>query len=357
MIYFFAFILAFIIAVAVTPLVIKLARRTKLLDIPRGRHQHQAPTPLLGGLSIFVAFFGVAAIYGGYLTATNLNLWHWLGVFVGALVLIIGGWLDDKYELKPHYQIIFPLLAVIAVVLGGIGIEKVTNPLGGFLHLDTWQIPLFKWAGEMHYFMVIADSFTILWLLGMIYTTKLLDGVDGLVTGIASIASIIIFIFTQTERYFQPDVSLAAIILAGACLGFLVYNWNPAKIFLGESGSMLLGFLLGVLSIISGGKIAIALLIMGLPILDVIWTIIRRLAHKKNPFASPDRKHLHFLLLDSGLGVKKTVLVFYAFAAIFGLSALFLQSRGKLIALAVLGVIMIVMTGVFYYLDKKPKLR
>lgn len=357
MIYTFAFILAFIISVVVTPLVVKLAQRIKLLDIPRGRHQHKAPTPLLGGLAIFVAFFVVAAICAEQLTATNLNLTHWLGVFLGAMILMIGGYLDDKYQLGPRYQIIFPLLAVLAVVMGGIGIEKVTNPLGGFLQLDTWKIPLFAFAGEMRYFVVIADSFTVLWLLGMIYTTKLLDGVDGLVTGIASIASIIIFIFTQSVRYFQPDVSLAAIILAGACLGFLLYNWNPAKIFLGESGSMLLGFLLGVLSIISGGKIAIALLIMGLPILDVIWTIIRRLAAKKNPFASPDRQHLHFLLLDSGLGVKKTVLFFYAFAAVFGLSALFLQSRGKLIALAVLGLVMVLMIAIFYYLDKKPKLR
>ncbi len=351
-----AFILAFLIAVGLTPLVIRLARKINLIDVPRDRHIHKKPTPLLGGLAIFVAFFAVAGLYVKYLTATELHLSHWLGVFVGALLLVIGGYLDDKYNLKPKYQFLFPLLASLAVIAGGVGIAKVTNPFGGLLFLDTLKIPIMSYGGQMHYFMVIADTFTILWILGMTYTTKILDGLDGLVTGIATIASIIIFLFTQTQRYFQPDISLAAIILAGACLGFLIYNWNPAKIFLGESGAMLLGFLLGVLSIISGGKIAVALLIMGLPILDVAWTITRRILQKKNPFSSPDRQHLHFKLLDSGLSVKRTVLFFYIFAVVFGASALFLQSKGKLISLSILAIMMVIIVTIFYLLDKKQKL-
>jgi UDP-N-acetylmuramyl pentapeptide phosphotransferase/UDP-N-acetylglucosamine-1-phosphate transferase len=140
------------------------------------------------------------------------------------------------------------------------------------------------------------------------------------------------------------------LIFSAACLGFLVFNWHPAKIFLGEGGSLLLGYILGVLAIISGGKVAIALLIMGIPILDVGWTILRRLYYGKNPFKFADKKHLHHRLLDLGLGQRKTVLFYYIMALAFGGSALFLQSGGKFYALLLLFIIMlaIVVTLSFY---------
>jgi len=184
------------------------------------------------------------------------------------------------------------------------------------------------------------------------YTTKLLDGLDGLVSGLGAIGAFIIFLFTITTKYYQPDIGLAALILAGACLGFLVFNWHPAKIFLGEGGSLLVGFLLGVLAIISGGKIAIALLVMGLPILDVAWTIVRRLADGKNPFRFADRLHLHHRLYDLGLGQRRTVLIYYLISTVFGLSALFLQSQGKMLALAVLLMIMLGLVISLRYLAK-----
>lgn len=147
-------------------------------------------------------------------------------------------------------------------------------------------------------------------------------------------------------------------MLAGASLGFLIFNFNPAKIFLGEGGSLFFGYALGVLAIISGGKIAIALLVMGIPILDVAWTILRRLASGKNPFRAADRQHLHHRLLDSGLSPKLTVLVFYAGAAVFGLSGLFLQSRGKLWALLILIASMFLLVALLWYRRRtsKPKL-
>ena len=148
------------------------------------------------------------------------------------------------------------------------------------------------------------------------------------------------FLFTTTTRYFQPDITFCLNSINRTALGFLIFNWHPAKIFLGEGGSLLLGYILGVLAIISGGKIAIALLIMGIPILDVFWTILRRLINKQNPFKSADKKHLHHRLLDLGLGQRGTVLLFYFLALSFGLSGLFLQSRGKFLALILLVVIM-----------------
>ncbi|MFH1413185.1 MAG: MraY family glycosyltransferase [bacterium] len=356
MIYLLSFIASFLLSLILTFAIIKLAKRWHIMDKPdKERKIHVKPTPLLGGVAIFLAMAVVMFFVKDRLIAGELEYHHWIGVLIGALFLIIGGILDDKYDLSPKYQIIWPVLAVVSVILGGVGIEKITNPFGDFLYLDQIKFPLLAWAGQMHYFVLIADCFTILWLMGMIYTTKLLDGLDGLVGGVAAIGSLIIFLFTITTKYYQPDIALAALILVGACFGFLILNWHPAKIFLGSTGSMFLGFILGVLSIISGGKIAIALLIMGIPILDVVWTILRRLRAGKNPFKHADRKHLHFRMLDTGLGTRKTVLIYYMLAVVFGLSALFLQSRGKLVSLVALSAIMIGIIIIFAYLDKKSK--
>lgn len=331
------FILTFALALSFTPLMKFLARRLDVVDKPNEQRKiHLFETPLLGGGAIFLAFFAVLFFVKDDLLSGKLTASHWLGFFAGGLLLMLGGFLDDKYRLKPLQQLIFPLFAIVAVISGGVGIEKITNPFGGFIYLGWFSSVLIA-----------------LWLLGMMYTTKLLDGLDGLVTGVTAIGAFIIFLFTMTTRYHQPDVGLAALVLSAACLGFLVFNWHPASIFLGEGGSLFLGFALGVLAVISGGKIAIALLIMGVPILDVVWTIIRRLAAGVNPLKFSDRKHLHFRLYDLGLGQRVTALIFYAFSAVFGLTALALQSSGKVYAFLVLiGVMLAIIIG-FSYLDRK----
>ena len=346
------------VSLAVTIVIRKLATNWKILDYPdKDRKQHETATPLLGGVAVFIAF-SLALYYGkDIILSGNLESHHWVGVFVGGLIIMIGGVLDDKYKLPPRLQVIFPLLAALAVIMGGVGIEKITNPAGDFLYLTKWQLPVFFWAGKTYYFNLMADTFTLLWLLGMSYTTKLLDGVDGLVASITSVASLVIFLFTTTTRWQQDDIAFASLMLLAACLGFLILNWHPAKIFLGEGGSLFLGFMLGVLSIISGGKIAIALLIMGIPVLDVVWTIIRRSLQGKNPFRFADRQHLHFRLLDAGLGPQLTVLAFCLFSFIFGLSALFLQSKGKIYSLIILFILMVALLGVFRWLDRRRVVR
>lgn len=322
-----------------TFLVMKLAVKLRITDKPdRDRKIHARETPLVGGLAVFLAFFAVLYFTRDKLLSGNLEIRHWLGFFSGGVWLMLGGWLDDKYNLKPAGQIIWPALAIVSVIAGGVAIEKITNPLGGYIYLGAASAVLIAF-----------------WLLGMMYTTKLLDGLDGLVSGLTAIGALVIFLFTQSLKYYQPDIGLAALILAAASIGFLIFNWQPAKIFLGEGGSLFLGYALGVLSIISGAKIAIALLVMGLPVLDVVWTIARRLAAGKNPFKFADRKHLHFRLLNLGLTVKQAVLSFYALAIIFGLAALFLQSKGKVLALAALLVIMTLVVIFFTYLDRKSK--
>lgn len=352
------FIITLLLAFVFTLVIRKLAIRFKVLDYPNNdRKRHAGAMPLLGGGAIFLAFWIMMYVGQSRILAGNLEAHHWLGVLIGGLILMIGGLIDDIKKLPPLAQVIFPLLAAIAVIIGGVGIEKISALSGGLVYLNTWTIPLLHWGNKTFYFSVIADLFTILWLLGMTYTTKLLDGVDGLVTSITATGALVIFLFTTTTRWHQPDIAFAALLLLAACLGFLIMNWHPAKIFLGEGGSLFLGFMLGVLSIISGGKIAIALLIMGIPILDVAWTILRRLLQGHNPFKFADRQHLHFRLQDAGLGPRLTVLLFCASSLIFGLSGLFLQSRGKLVGLIVMAVIMAAILGLFTWLDRRRVIR
>lgn len=328
------------LSAALTFLIMKLAGKLNIVDRPDSERKfHGREVPLLGGLAVFAAFFLVLYLVRDKLLAGNLLPRHWLGFFIGASWLMIGGWLDDKYKLKPSRQLVWPLLAVISLIAGGVQMEKITNPLGGYIYLGA-----------------LSAALIFFWLFGMMYATKLLDGLDGLVSGLTAIGSLIIFLFTMTTKYYQPDMGLAALILAAASLGFLFFNRHPARIFLGEGGSLFLGYGLGVLAIISGGKIAMALLVMGMPMLDLAWTILRRIMSGKNPFKFADRKHLHFRLLDLGFTVKQAVWLYYGLALIFGLSALFLQSRGKMLALAGLFGLMLSMVIALAYLDKKKKI-
>jgi UDP-GlcNAc:undecaprenyl-phosphate GlcNAc-1-phosphate transferase len=179
--------------------------------------------------------------------------------------------------------------------------------------------------------------------MGTMFTTKLLDGLDGLVSGITTIGAFIIFVLSLTDKTFQPDVALLAIVLAGASLGFLFWNAYPAKIFLGEGGSVWVGFMLGVLAIISGGKIATALLVMGMPILDVVWVILRRIFVDKKSPALGDDKHLHFRLLTAGLTHRKSVITLWGLSALFGVASLFFLTQGKVYLLVALLFVMIVL--------------
>lgn len=346
--YLFIFLISLILAVLLGFLVKKIAVKFNVLDNPDSvRKIHQKPIPLLGGTAIFLSFFILAFLFRNELLQGDLELKHWIGFFIGACFLIFGGFLDDKYKLSPTKQLIWPILAIFAVILGGIGVEKITNPLGGLIFLDQYKFLLYKIGDYDFSIVLISDFLTFFWLMLMMYTTKLLDGIDGLVTGISAIGAAIIFLFTMTTQYFQPDIGIASLILLGSCVGFLIFNWYPAKIFLGEGGSLFLGFTLGILAIISGGKIAIALLVLGLPLLDLFWTIFRRLLSGKNPFKVADKLHFHHKLLALGLSQRQTVAVFYAISLFFGLSGLFLQSSGKIIALIILFLMMsLIIVGV-----------
>ncbi len=340
MFYLFIFLITFILAIFFSFIIRKIALKYSIVDVPDiDRKIHKKETPLLGGVAIFLSFFIILFLFKDKILVGKLAMAHWLGFFIGGLFLMIGGFLDDKYNLSPSKQIIWPILASLSAILGGIEIAKITNPLGGLIYFDN--------------IILLAEFLTFIWLLVMMYTTKLLDGIDGLVAGVSGIGGLVIFLFTLTTKYYQPDMAFASLVFAAACFGFLIFNWHPAKIFLGEGGSLFLGFVLGILAVISGGKIAIALLIIGIPILDLLWTIIRRLINRKNPFKFADDKHLHHRLLNLGIGQRKTVLIFYILSLIFGLSGLFLQSKGKIMALGIVFIIMVIFIISLNFIDKK----
>lgn len=332
---------SFGLAVMLTPVVRRLALRWRAVDDPAtdpSRKQHPRVTPLLGGVAIIFSaiIVWVVLLAAGKFSGTEFPAKYVVGLSIASLVIAIGGALDDRWRLRPLQQLAWPMLAVVIVGIAGIGVSFVTNPFGGLLYLDQWQWDIWKnKAGVAYQLTLWADLFTFVWLLGAMYTTKILDGLDGLVSGVGVIGAVIIFLLTQQPFVDQPAVGLIALSLAGAAGGFLVFNWSPASIFLGESGSLFIGFILGVLSIISGGKIATALLILGLPILDLAWVMIRRVTRQHtSPFTTADRSHLHFRLLDAGLSVRQSVLTLYTVMAVFGVSTLFVSGRMKLVTLA-----------------------
>lgn len=339
MFYLVSFTVALALSIALTPLAKKFAFYYKILDHPnQARKIHQQPTALLGGLAVYLAFSltTLGFLISGNLLDGRTTTWQIGAILIGGLILMLGGILDDKYRIKPWQQILFPLFAASLVIASGVKVQFVTNPLGGVIVFP----------------VALGTVVAFLWLVGMMYTTKFLDGLDGLLSGITTIGALIIFGVSLFWDVPMSTTSILALILTGSTLGFLFFNWHPAKIFLGEGGSVFCGFMLGVLAIISGSKIATALLIMGIPILDVAWVIIRRFLQGNSP-TQGDRKHLHFRLLDIGLSHRQTVVVLYLITTTFGLSSIYLPSFGKVIALVILIIFMIILAGGLVYIFQR----
>jgi UDP-GlcNAc:undecaprenyl-phosphate GlcNAc-1-phosphate transferase len=332
------------------------AQHFQIIDVPTGgRKIHTRPVALLGGVAVIVSTiiaFWIASpdLFGGYLLPKHL-----IGVSIAAGFLLVGGALDDRLNLPPLAQFFFPVTATLVIIASGIGIDYISSPFGGVLYFDQWNIQVFEWKGTPYFFTVWADLFTFVWLMVMMYTTKFLDGLDGLVSGISVIGLVIIALLSYSATVGQPETGLLALIAASCFAGFLVFNWHPASMFLGESGSLFAGFILGVLAIISGGKIATTLLIIGIPLLDVVWVVVRRvLVERRSPFQA-DRKHLHLRLIDAGFSQRQAALLLYAVTLVFGASALLLQGEEKLIALIILTVVMVLIAVSAVYVYRKRK--
>lgn len=338
------YLLPFIIALAVSVLLVPLIRRWAIkIGVVRSHrpghlqdvHTQRQPVALLGGTAIFISFFALLGYYalftdqllGGFLLPKYL----W-GILAAGIVLFIGGFIDDKYEMPARWQWVAPVIAILIIVASGIGIDFISNPLGNEIRLDQWSTTFFQ-IGDLPYRIVWgADLFTVVWLLGMIYAVKFIDGVDGLSATINFIGFLIIFFLSLMPAVNQPETAFLAVVMAGAILGVWIYQFPRGLIQIGEGGVWFMGFMLGLLAILSGGKIATALLVMGIPIIDTARVIIGRLIRKHSPFKG-DNTHIHHYLLRLGLKPWHVVLAIGLPSLLFGVLGLVLQGYHKFLAL------------------------
>lgn len=290
-------ITALVVSWLVTPLYCRLAWRLNVVDKPNARRLNKVPVPTGGGLVIIGAFWLAIWLSGAKHPALP-------GLALGSAIIGLIGWVDDRWELKPRLKFFGQILAATVVVANGTVIHFVTNPFGEMIYLGAWGIPL-----------------TILWITSVINMFNFIDGLDGLAAGVAVIACVPLFALAyQLDRGF---VALLFVALAGSTLGFLRYNFSPASLFMGDTGAMFLGFMLGSLAVEGALKgattvaLAIPVAILGLPVLEITCSVMRRVRNGM-PFYQADRGHLHHRLLDLGLSQRQAVLFMYGWALVFG---------------------------------------
>lgn len=340
------FLSAFILSLVATPFVLKYALNKNIVALPGGRNIHTKPTARLGGLAVFISFwlviFGITIFYPDKLSFTQAKFLgidrNLFGVMLGSVILLIVGLVDDIKGIKPSLKLLGHFLASLVVVYFGVKIMWIHNPFTGIDMV----------LGNYTYIVVP------LWIVLVINVINWLDGADGLATGIGLIASVILFILSIGKEVNQPATAILSIVLAGSLVGFLPFNFNPAKIFLGDIGSMFIGFMLATFAIISGGKFATAALVLGLPILDTLWVIVTRLLNK-SPIWRADRRHLHHRLLDAGFSQKQAVVFLYVVSAILGLIALQSGTRAKLYIFVYLIAFMLIVGLVLVMLKLKKR--
>ncbi|SDJ88747.1 MraY family glycosyltransferase [Natronincola ferrireducens] len=314
--YILAFLIAMSISYILTPYAKKVAYRIGAIDVPKdNRRVHKKPIPRLGGLAIYVAFM-VSSMLMAIMKEEVLSIdKKFIGIMVGATIIVLIGIIDDSKQISAKYKLAGQILAAVIVVYSGVRIEFITNILNkttGMSELKQLSVPV-----------------TIFWIVGITNTVNLIDGLDGLAAGVSTIAALSLAFVACLNG--GVEVTILLMILAGSLLGFLPYNFNPAEIFMGDTGSLLVGFILATISIEGVIKsattiaVAIPVLALGVPIFDTTFAIIRRLVNKR-PIMEADKGHLHHRLLDRGLSQKQTVVILYIISIILGGSAIVISN-------------------------------
>lgn len=337
------FVIAFITAFFMTPFVKNIAVKVNAIDVPKDdRRVHKKPIPRLGGLSILIGFLmGLIgyAIIAGFSDTTIFNN-QILGLILGIIIIEIAGVWDDIKPIRAWTKLFFQIIAAGVVVGFGVRVDFLSNPFveNGIIELGIWSIPL-----------------TMVWIVGITNAINFIDGLDGLAAGVATISSIsLLFIAVYLN---QPQTIVLTTAIAGATMGFLPFNFNPAKIFMGETGSAFLGFTLGTISIMGLVKsytaiaIIVPLIVLGLPIFDTAFAIVRRVLHGKSPMQA-DRGHLHHRLVDSGLSQKQSVIILYIISAFLGLAGIVLIETGIWkFTLLIIAIVIFIIAGSRYMAD------
>jgi len=331
---------AMVISFAATPVVKAFAVKVNAIDVPTdSRRVHDHPIPRMGGLAIFLGFLLSVVLFANISRQVQ-------GILLGSIVIIIIGVIDDIIRLKAWIKLLGQIAAAGIAVAHGIVVEIISHPmaLGG--------------GGEYLTFGgFISIVITFFWIVGMTNAVNLIDGLDGLAVGISAISSITMLVVAMMVSEGNVAVILAA--LAGGCFGFMPFNLNPAKIFMGDTGALLLGYVLSTVSVIGFFKFyavisfAVPILAMALPLLDTLFAIVRRTLKGQNPMA-PDRGHFHHRLLDMGLSQKQAVAILYAISAVLGLTAVVITTESRLrIILLIVAVVIAVVTGIFITAEVK----
>lgn len=315
-----ALVVAGVVAFLTTPVVRMLAQKMGAMDVPKdARRMHDHPIPRMGGLAIFLGFLLTVLLFAELTTQVR-------GMLLGAVIIVVLGIFDDIYSLSAKFKFVVQIAAAgIAVGTGNI-IEVLSNP-NIFSSNPYWELGWLGWP------------ITVIWIVAITNAVNLIDGLDGLACGVSTISSMSMLVIALVLNEGNVAIFLAA--LAGGCIGFLPYNLNPAKIFMGDTGSTFLGYILAVVSIQGMFKMysvisfVVPFLMLGLPIFDTAFAFIRRIAHGQSPM-KPDRSHVHHRLIDMGFSQKQAVAVLYVISAILGLSAVVLTTSGPIKAMLLL---------------------
>ena len=333
-----ALVCAAVVSFAATPLIKVLAKKVGAMDIPKDeRRMHKIPIPRMGGLAIFLGFIVSFLVFGKMDREIQ-------GILLGAVIIVILGVMDDILTLRAMPKFGVQLLAAIIVVLHGCRIEHFMG-----LSLPVW----------------LSYPVSVIWIVAITNAVNFIDGLDGLAAGVSAISAgtmlIVALLLVPDTTAMASAILLAAIV--GACVGFIPYNFNPATIFMGDTGSTFLGFMLASISIFGLFKtyavisFAVPFLVLGLPIFDICFAVIRRLAKGQSPMHA-DRGHVHHRLIDMGFSQKQAVAISYLLSAILGLAAVVLTDRGEVQAMIFIGAILVVgaigMGLIFSTHRKKP---
>ena len=310
----FALAVAFVISFVATPVVRSFAKQVGAIDVPdKKRHIHSHPIPRMGGLAIFLGFLLSVLLFANITPQVR-------GILLGAILIVVVGAIDDVLNLNAWLKFCVQIVAAVIAVLSGVIINVVSNPL-----LIT---------GEQAITVgILAVPVTILWIVGVTNSVNLIDGLDGLACGVSAIASLSMLVVSMLVSDANSNVAVILAALCGGCLGFIPYNLNPAKIFMGDTGALLLGYVLATASVIGMFKFyaivtfILPVLALAGPLSDTIFAFTRRIMRGQSPFHA-DRGHFHHKLLDMGLSQKQAVAVLYAVSAILGLTAVVLTSSG-----------------------------
>lgn len=332
--------------IALGCLALRFFPRLGLMDRPERYGHMRSSIPYPGGIAMVLAFLANVFLF--------LPVFEGNGVLVsllaGASILAFTCFLDDRWGLSPQLRLFIQILVAVLLVLGGIGITSITNPFGDPLVLDALNIPLA--LGSFSFTLTLfADLLTVLWVVMMINAFNWIDGVPGMASASAVVSSFILLLLSMRPEFHYVDqtlsITLSAMVL-GVSLGFLIFDFPKPKMLMGDTGSMFLGFILAVTALISGGKIATTVLVLGFPLLDFIGVIGRRLLKGLSPFRG-DLGHFHHRLLNAGLSDRQVVLMFAGTGALFGSLSLLLHTEGKIIAFGAILLVMLLLFIVLYW--------